>query len=363
MNRMDRYIIRRWLLTFFPALVVLIAAYLASDAAFNLWDYIRREIPSSAIALYYALRVPNILYEMTPVAALLATLLTLTGLKRTGEMTAMFATGLGGVRISVPILAAAVCVSLGSFYIGETLGPSANRMSREIVSKKKGIETSVVGDRRIWLLEGNRVIHISSVQEQGTVLIDPTVLQFEGAGLKLLNLRMDSESARWENGSWVAERMITRKFIDGHLSETRSEINRKLPVRITPDEFFRVRRKPEDMNLPQLAEYIENLRSAGLPYISYEVSFFKKLSSTAIALIFTVIALPVSFAVPVRGGAPLGTGLSIILALVFWTLFSLCLSLGYAEFISPIVAAWAAQIVFLTLGLTTLALSRHPRLH
>ena len=66
-------------------------------------------------------------------------------------------------------------ISIGSFYLTETLGPGANRMSREIVSKKKGAGASVVGDRRIWLLEGTRVIHISSVQEQGTVLVHRTM--------------------------------------------------------------------------------------------------------------------------------------------------------------------------------------------
>ncbi|MDF1534951.1 MAG: LptF/LptG family permease [bacterium] len=363
MSRLNRYIIRRWLLTFFPALVVLMAAYLASDASFTVWDYIRRGIAPAAIALHFALMIPNILYEMSPIACLLATLLTLTGLKRTGEMTAMFATGIGGIRMSAPILAAAIGVSIGSFYLTESLAPGANRVSRDIVSKKKGPGASVVGDRRIWLLEGNRVIHISAVQERGTVLVEPTVLQFEGNGLRQLNLRMDSELARWENGSWIAEKMVSRRFINGHVTDTRTLIDQRIPVHITPEEFYQVRRRPEEMGLAQLADYIENLKAAGLPHITYQVSLYQKLSAAVISLIFTVIALPVSFAVPVRGGVPLGTGLSIMLALVYWTLFSLSLSLGHAGVISPPVAAWSAQVLFLVLGLAALALLRHPRLH
>ena len=256
MNLLNRYIIKRWFLTFVPALVVLMAAYLASDAAFNLWDFIRRGISPLAIAFHYALQTPNILYEMTPVASLLATLLTMTGLKRTGEMTAMFTSGIGGIRISAPILMAALCISIGSFYLTETLGPGATRMSRELVSKKRGPGALVVGDKRIWLLEGNRVIHISSVQEKGTVLVDPTVLQFEGNGLKQLNLRMDSKLAHWEDGSWVAEKMVLRKFFDGHITETRTENRQRLPVRITPEEFHRVRRNTDEMIWNQLGEYI-----------------------------------------------------------------------------------------------------------
>ena len=362
MNRLDRYLIRRWLLFFLPAMVVLGAAYLSSDAAFTLWEYIRRGLSSTHIALHYILKIPNILYQMAPIASLIATLLTMTNMKRSGEMTAAFATGTGDIRMSAPILAIALVVSLLAFYVTESMAPGANRISRDLVRKESGAGSSVVGTKRIWLLEGNRVIHIRSVLDGGTVLTNPTVLQFDGKGLRNLTLRMDAERVVWQDNKWKAEVLVLRRFLLGNLFETVTLENKTMPIHIRPDEFYKVRRKPEEMSISELRKYIRNLKAAGLPYISHQVSIYQKVSTAAISLIFTMIALPVAFLIPIRGGVPMGLGLSILLVVIFWSLFSLALSLGYAGIIPPPVAAWLAQVVFLVINLSALVLIKHPRL-
>jgi lipopolysaccharide export LptBFGC system permease protein LptF len=58
----------------------------------------------------------------------------------------------------------------------------------------------------------------------------------------------------------------------------------------------------------------------------------------------------------------MGLGLSIMLVLIFWSIFSLALTLGYTGIIPPPVAAWVAQALFLLLGLAALGLMKHPRL-
>jgi len=354
--------IKRWLMFFIPAMVILGAAYLASDAAFTLWEYIRRGLSPIHIAMHYVLKTPNILYQMAPIASLIATLLTMTSMKRSGEMTATFAAGIGGVRMSWPVLAIAVVVSLLAFYVTESMAPGANRISRDLVRKGSGPGSSVVGTKRIWLLEGNRVIHIRSVQDEGARLIQPTVLQFEGKGLLNLSLRMDAESVVWEDNAWKAQEVVLRQFTNGNLASSKVLKDQRLPIRIRPDEFYRVRRKPEEMSISELRKYILNLEAAGLPHTTHQVSIYLKVSTAAISLIFTVFALPVAFLMPIRGGVPMGLGLSILLVLIFWSFFSLILSLGYAGIIPPPVAAWSAQAVALLLGLAALGLIKHPRL-
>lgn len=362
MNRLDRYLIRRWLYFFIPAMVVLSTAYLASEAAFTLWEYIQRGLSPDRIALHYLLETPNILYQMAPIASLIATLLTMTSMKRSGEMTAAFATGIGRIRMSAPFLAAAVVTSFLAFYVTDSMAPGANRMSRDLVRKGSGAESSVVGTKRIWLLEGTRIIHINSVEDEGNRLTEPTILQFDGKGLKNLVLRMDADSVVWSSGSWRAKTVVLRQFSNGNLIATDVLTDQILPIHIRPKEFYRARRRPEEMSMSELRRYILNLKTAGLPYTTQLVNSYQKLSAAAISIIFTVFAIPVAFLVPVRGGVPMGLGLSILLVLVFWSVFSLTLSLGYTGIIPPPAAAWSAQALFLVLGLAALTLIKHPRL-
>ncbi|MDF1526059.1 MAG: LptF/LptG family permease [bacterium] len=363
MTLLDRHITRKWILYFFPAVVVLVTVFLASDVAMTFWDNSRRGISPGIVALHYFLKTPYLLYQTAPVASLIATLLTLTGMKRNGEMTAIFTSGTSGVRLSLPIIISALCVSLLSFYLTESVVPGANRISRDLVRKDSGAGASVVGTDRIWLRDGNRVIHIRSVENEGTMLTEPTILQFEDGGLRSLSLRLDAETAHWDKGTWRAEKVFLRRFTDGILIETRVLNNERLPIRTNPDEFQRVRRKPEEMGRAQLKKYIHNLKLAGLPYARYEVNFFQKASAAIISLVFTILSLPVAFIVPVRSGVPMGIGISIFLGAVFWSFYSLSLSLGFASIIPAPIAAWSAQVVFFLLGLAALALIRRPRLH
>jgi lipopolysaccharide export system permease protein len=350
------------MLSFFPSLIVLVAVYMAGDTVFTIWDLIKRGLSPLIIALHFALKAPTMFYQMTPVAALLATLLTLTGMKRSGEMTASFISGQGVIRMSVPFLMAALTVSFFSYYVNETIAPGANRISRDLVRNQTGSGSSAVGTERIWLLKGNKVIHIRSVQEKGAVLVEPTVLQFEGKGLRTLELRMDAQRVYWKDGIWFAEEVYLRSFNDGLLSDVQILSDSRIPIPIKPGEFHRVRRKPEEMSRGQLIRYVENLKMAGLPYNWHHVRIYRKASAAALSLIFTVIAFPIGLIVPIRGGIPLGIGLSILLAIIFWSAFSFCLSLGYSGLIPAPVAAWTAQAVFLVLGLLALTAIRRPRL-
>ena len=143
------------------------------------------------------------------------------------------------------------------------MAPGANRISRDLVRKRSDGASSVVGTKRIWLLEGNRIIHIRAVQDEGTRLIQPTVLQFEGKGLKNLSLRMDAATAVWIDGSWRSEEAILRRFSEGMLIDSSPVNQQRLPIRIRPEEFHRVRRKPEEMSMSELRKYILNLKGRG----------------------------------------------------------------------------------------------------
>jgi lipopolysaccharide export system permease protein len=360
---LDRYIAKKWILYFFPSAVVLVTVFLASDVAFTFWDYSRRGLSPGLVALHYILKTPYLMYQSAPISSLIATLLTLTGMKKNGEMTAMFTSGISGIRLSIPILTAVFVVSLISFYLTENLVPGANRISRDLVREDSGAKASVVGTDRIWLRDGNRVIHIRSVENEGTMLTEPTILQFSDNHLRNLTLRMDAENVRWENGIWRAERVFLRRFSGGILFETRVLKNERVPISTRPDEFKRVRRKPEEMGRSQLRKYIDNLKLAGLPYARYEVNVYQKSSAAAICLIFTILSIPVAFIVPIRSGVPMGIGLSIAFAAAFWSFYSFSLSLGFAGIIPAPIAAWSGQVVFFLLGLIALLLIKHPRLH
>jgi lipopolysaccharide export LptBFGC system permease protein LptF len=120
---------------------------------------------------------------------------------------------------------------------------------------------------------------------------------------------------------------------------------RTLPLE--PPEFFRAEEPDADrMNYGELKNYISLLQSSGsINVVKYTVDLQRKVAFPFVSLIMTLLAIP--FAVTTgRHGAMYGIGAGLVLALVYWTMLSVFGALGAGGWISPMLAAWAPNILF-----------------
>ena len=75
------------------------------------------------------------------------------------------------------------------------------------------------------------------------------------------------------------------------------------------------------------------------------VQLQRKVAFPFITLIMTLLAVP--FAVTTgRRGALYGIGIGIVLAITYWTMQSVFAAVGAGGVISPVLAAWAPNILF-----------------
>ena len=99
------------------------------------------------------------------------------------------------------------------------------------------------------------------------------------------------------------------------------------------------------MSYEQLARYIVVLRASGFHVVPYMVQLQRKVDFPFITLIMTLLAVP--FAVTTgRRGALYGIGIGIVLAITYWTMQSVFAAIGAGGVISPVLAAWAPNILF-----------------
>ena len=99
------------------------------------------------------------------------------------------------------------------------------------------------------------------------------------------------------------------------------------------------------MTYSELERYIAQLRSSGYHVVPYLVQLQRKVAFPFVTLIMTLLAVP--FAVTTgRSGAIYGVGVGIVLALVYWTTLSIFGAMGAGGWISPMLGAWAPNILF-----------------
>ena len=118
------------------------------------------------------------------------------------------------------------------------------------------------------------------------------------------------------------------------------------PVSLESPSYFKTEELEADrMTYGELKDYIAHLKASGYHVVPYMVQLQRKVAFPFVTLIMTLLAVP--FAVTTgRSGAIYGIGAGIVLALVYWTMLSVFGAMGAGGWISPILAAWAPNILF-----------------
>ena len=104
------------------------------------------------------------------------------------------------------------------------------------------------------------------------------------------------------------------------------------------------------MSYSELRDYVSALQAGGFNVVPYVVSLHRKLAFPFVTLVMTLIAVP--FAVTMgRSGALYGIGAGIVLAILYWILISVFGAIGSAGLVTPLLAAWAPNILFASAAL------------
>src|SRR5262249_30257114 len=125
-----------------------------------LGDILRNQASPLLVGSYLANVAPYFLYNITPLAILLAVLITFGLMQRANEVTAIKATGISIYRIIVPVLVASALVGLGLFFFDQFYLPHANKRQDALRNQIKGkpAQTYLNPDRK-WIFGQHSTIY------------------------------------------------------------------------------------------------------------------------------------------------------------------------------------------------------------
>jgi lipopolysaccharide export LptBFGC system permease protein LptF len=118
------------------------------------------------------------------------------------------------------------------------------------------------------------------------------------------------------------------------------------PLVLEPASYFKSEMPEADlMTYGELRSYIAQLQASGANVVPDMVKLQRKVAFPFVTVIMTLLAVP--FAVTTGGrGALYAVGIGIVLAIVYWMTLSVFGALGAGGVISPMLAAWAPNILF-----------------
>ncbi len=355
---MDRYILREFLLYLLLGLSTFVGMFLVVDLFEKIDTFIDHKARVVHVLTYYANSLPLIIIQTLPVAMLLGSILSLGQLRKFNEITAMQSSGLSPLRITRPLLIAALLITVGAYVVSEEFVPDAYQRQKHTmdVQIKKKHPKGARSQRDIFYMgRGGRVYIAREFRPARESMADLSIQSFASVdGKQRTTSRVDAAAAYWHDGHWQLQDGFARRFLPDSLSaagEVGASFRRYGDTRLEerPDEFAEIESDPFNMNRRQLSEYIGRIRDSGARVTQYVTDYHLRAAFPLSNFIMVLLGSCLSLRI-MRGTLALGFGLSISLGFAYYGFLRVGQALGYNGAVPPLLAAWLGNLVFLVIG-------------
>jgi LPS export ABC transporter permease LptG/LPS export ABC transporter permease LptF len=354
---LDEYVVREFLGMFFLVLAGFVMLMLVFTFFELVGDILRNHIPLTTVGDYLINLTPSMLYQISPLAVLIAVLVTFGVLNRNSEVVAMKATGISLYRLVVPIVSISAVLAVCLFLFDQYYLPQANRKQEALRSTIKGRppQTFLQPERK-WMFgepragEASRIFYYQFFDPNTDEFANLSIFEFDPSTFAITR-RIFASRAFWNarTGAWTFQKGWERDF-EGATQTRYLEFNFTsfAEVHEEPTYFTKESLQSQEMNFGQLDRYIRDLRQSGFDTMRLRVALWHKLAYPLIAVVMAVLAIPFALSMGRRGSLT-GIAVAIAVALTYWVVDGLFGAMGNVNYLPAALAAWSPDILF---GLT-----------
>ena len=350
----DRYIIRKFLGTFFYAIILLAVVIIIFDISEKIDDFIQKQASLKAIIFdYYLNFLPFFINKFTALFTFISVIFFTSKMAGNTEIIAILNGGVSFKRLLRPYLVAAAVLSIFSFMLTNFVIPKTIHKMVDFEAKYVKQQNPASYNNIHMQLKPGTFIYVESFNSQNNEGYKFSLEKIvKGKGLVY---KLESDALRWDT---IKKKWSVNNFYERQLLPNGSEIIQKgdlknIVLNVKPEEFNIDADNVMYMNFFELRNFIQKEKLKGSSQISrYLVEMHQRFAFPFAGLILTLIGVALSSR-KVRGGTGLHLGFGI--AITFTYILFLQVTTVFARFgdVPPALAVWTPNIVF---GLVALIL-------
>ncbi len=348
----DIYMLRR----FFYYFLLVLGAFILLFETFTFFelldDIARHRIPFLVVVDYFRYLIPYLVYQLTPLAALVATLVTLGVLSKNNEIVAFKASGISLYRLALPLLLSGLLLAAALLILDDTYLPYANQRQDALRNQIKGKPAQTYTRPQRWIFgENSKVYNYDIFDPKQKLFGGLSVIELDPVTFQMKR-RVFANRARWldTEKTWALESGWIRDFVGGTVEKYMPFKLDYLPELVEPPSYFnREVIQAFQMSWRDLRRYIDGLQTAGFDVSSLTVQWHKKIAYPLIAPISMLLAIPFAILVGSRGAIG-GIALGVAIGICYWAVAALLEAMGGIGQLPPMLAAWSPDLVFFFLG-------------
>ena len=347
LKKLDWYIMKKFILTFFVAILLVIGIVIIFDISEKIDDFVQHEAPLKAIIFdYYFNFIPYFMNMFSPLFVFITVIFFTSRMTANSEFVAILSCGVSYHRIMRPYILSAALIALFSLTLNLWIIPRANakRLAFEKVYTKDQHKRT---ERDIhYKLENDRYVYVESFSTWNNTAYNFTLESLDGE--EHLVSKLSAESAQWDSlkQHWKLKNYFIRDYGPGMKDKIRSGKQLDTALSLTVEDFYRSRFYTEQLSRKDLDALIRVQKDRGDATVMFaQIEKNNRLSLPFSAFILTIIGVSLSTKKR-RGG--IGWNIAIGIALSFSYILFMRFSemFVYTNTLPPGIAIWLPNVIF-----------------
>ncbi|MFT4659753.1 MAG: lipopolysaccharide export system permease protein [Patiriisocius sp.] len=349
-KKIDWYIIKGFLVTFFFAISLLMTISVVFDISEKLDDFLRSNPSFKEIALDYYLNFVlaySILFS--PLIIFVALIFFTSKMAQRTEVVAILSSGVSFNRYLRPYFIAASILAFGALYVNHFVIPKANAVRLNFEEKYYRNPYSIKDKDIHFEIEEDRIVYFKTINLQNASASNFSIEQWKDE--KLIS-KLSAKRVKWDstNGVWNLTNYTHRNFLNGHETlEYGNKLDTNLNIGLS--DFGKRIEFVSSMNYYALNEFIEKERKMGSSKISfYLIEKYQRTSYPFATYVLTLIGVSLASR-KVRGGIGMHLALGFLVVLTYIFAMKVTTVSATNAGLSPFIAVWIPNVLFSILAI------------
>lgn len=344
-KKLDWYIIRKFLSTFFFAIMVLAVISCVIDYSEKVDNLVSKKAPLSIVLIYYKNFVPHITALLFPLFIFIATIFFTSKIAYKSEIIAILASGVSFQRFMRPYVLGAIFLCSISLLANHWVIPNANK-------QRIAFEDKYINDENFKYVSDNLHMGISRstyVYLQSYAFNSSTGNRFteETISGTLLKEKIMADYVIYDSIKkiWHLHNVTIRTNDSDKETLTHLPLlDKKYPI--TPADLNRTDAIKEALTTPELNQYIATEKTHGRESLeSYYIEKHRRSAQPYAGFILTIIGGCIASR-KVRGGSGLHLALGIAISAIYIMFLQLSTTFATKASLDPMLAVWIPNIIF-----------------
>ena len=355
MKKIDLYIYKKFIGTFFFAIAMLVIIVIIFDLSENIDSFLKHNAPWQRVLVdYYLMSVPYYINLFIHLFSFISVVFFTSKMASRTEVVAILSSGISFWRFLYPYFLAAFTIGIMSLYFGNFLIPKTNEIRRKFKDEYMERLSESAGRNVHVQIAKDEFVYVENYNIAKQYGFKFTWEKYDGSELKYKAVSDVLYHDTVAENSWYFDPYAIRT-IEGDEETLETGRNYHTVLNLYPKDLYKMKEDFEEMDFFELRDQIQGMREKGSEGVKeYEVEMQRRMAAPAAIIILTLIGAALSSR-KVRGGIGMHLGIGITIAFAYILFMQISKSYAISGGLSPFMAVWIPNFIFAVLGVYLLA--------